>query len=158
MIKEYKAYYKSEIGLIEIKGTRDGISSLNFVEKESMDNFEIPPCLKECVKQLDEYFKGKRKEFSVNLLLQGSNFQKKVWRELIKIPFGETVSYMGIALSIGNKKAVRAVGNAAKRNKIAIIIPCHRVIGSDGSLSGYAGRIWRKKWLLKHERDGSRNF
>lgn len=152
MIKKYKAYYKSEIGLIEINGTEDGILSLDFVG-ESMDNFEIPPCLKECVKQLDEYFKENREEFSVNLLLQGTDFQKKVWRELIKIPFGETTSYMDIAVSIGNKKAARAVGNAAKRNKIAIIIPCHRVIGSDGSLGGYAGGIWRKKWLLKHEKN-----
>ena len=152
MIKKYKAYYKSEIGLIEIKGTEDEILSLNFAE-ESMNNFEIPPCLKECVKQLDEYFRENREEFSVNLLLQGTDFQKKVWRELIKIPFGETTSYMDIAVSIGNKKAARAVGNAAKKNKIAIIIPCHRVIGGDGSLGGYAGGIWRKKWLLEYERD-----
>jgi len=114
MIKEYKAYYKSEIGLIEIKGTEDGILSIDFIEK-SMDNFEIPPCLKECVKQLDEYFRENREEFSVNLLLQGTDFQNKVWRELVKIPFGETASYMDIALSIGNKKAARAVGNANKR-------------------------------------------
>ena len=157
MIKEYKAYYKSEIGLIEIKGTEDGILSIDFIEK-SMDNFEIPPCLKECVKQLDEYFRENREEFSVNLLLQGTDFQNKVWRELVKIPFGETASYMDIAVSMGNKKAARAVGNANRRNKIAIIIPCHRVINNDGSLGGYAGGIWRKKWLLKHERDGSRNL
>jgi len=135
MIKKYKAYYRSEIGLIEIKGIRDGVLSLNFVEKESIGNFETPPYLKECVKQLDEYFKENRKEFSVNLLLQGTDFQKKVWRELIKIPFGETASYMDIAVSIGNKKAARAVGNAAKKNKIAIIIPCHRV--EFGERSGY---------------------
>jgi len=157
MIKEYKAYYKSEIGLIEIKGTEDGILSIDFIEK-FMDNFEIPPCLKECVKQLDEYFRENREEFSVNLLLQGTDFQNKVWRELVKIPFGETASYMDIAVSMGNKKAARAVGNANRKNKIAIIIPCHRVINNDGSLGGYAGGIWRKKWLLKHERDGSRNL
>jgi len=153
MIKKYKAYYKSKIGPIEIGGTEDGILSLDFVKGEFRNNSEIPPCLKECIEQLDEYFRGKRKEFSVNLLPEGTDFQKKVWNELRKIPFGETVSYKDIAISIGNKKATRAVGGAIGKNKIGIIIPCHRVIGSDGSLTGYGGGIWRKKWLLKHERD-----
>jgi methylated-DNA-[protein]-cysteine S-methyltransferase len=153
MIRKYKAYYRSEIGLIEISGTEDGILSLGFVEEESVDNSGISPCLEKCIEQLDEYFRGKRKEFSVNLLSEGTDFQKKVWNELRKIPFGETVSYKDIATSIGNKKATRAVGGAIGKNKIGIIIPCHRVIGSDGNLTGYGGGIWRKKWLLKHERD-----
>ncbi len=153
MTKEYKAYYNSEIGLIKIRGTEEGTLSLDFTEENPKDNFKIPPCLKECVKQLDEYFRGRRKEFSVNLLLQGTDFQRKVWKRLRKIPFGETASYMDVAVSIGNKKAARAVGSACRKNKIAIIIPCHRVIGSEGNLIGYAGGIWRKKWLLKHERD-----
>jgi methylated-DNA-[protein]-cysteine S-methyltransferase len=85
--------------------------------------------------------------------LQGTDFQKKVWRRLIKIPFGKTVSYKDIAVRIGNIRAVRAVGNANNKNSIAIIVPCHRVIGSNGSLVGYGGGLWRKKWLLKHEKN-----
>jgi len=152
MIRKYKAYYKSKIGLIEIGGTEDGILSLGFVQEESVDNSDIPPCLEKCIEQLDEYFRGKRKEFSVDLLLRGTDFQKKVWNELKKILFGKTVSYKDIAISIGDKKAARAVGGAIGKNKIGIIIPCHRVIGSDGRLTGYGGGIWRKKWLLKHEK------
>ena len=152
MMKKYKTYYKSEIGLIEIIGTENGILSVGFVEEKSKNSFEIHRCLEECIEQIDEYFRGKRKEFSVNLQLQGTDFQKEVWSQLMKIPFGETLSYKDVAASIGNEKAVRAVGNANGRNKIAIIIPCHRVIGSNGKLIGYASGVWRKEWLLLHER------
>jgi methylated-DNA-[protein]-cysteine S-methyltransferase len=151
MNKEHKAYYGSEIGLIEIIGTEEGILSLDFLEEGSKGHHEIDPCLEKCVEQLDEYFRGTRREFSLNVILQGTAFQKKVWNQLMKIPFGETVSYKYIASSIGNTKAVRAVGNANGKNRIAIIIPCHRVIGSNGTLVGYASGVWRKEWLLKHE-------
>jgi methylated-DNA-[protein]-cysteine S-methyltransferase len=153
MNKTHKAYYESEIGLIEIIGKEEGILSLDFLEEGSMDNSEIHPCLEKCVEQLDEYFRGTRRDFSVNMILQGTVFQKNVWSQLMKIPFGETVSYKYIASSIGNTKAVRAVGNANGKNRIAIIIPCHRVIGSNGTLVGYASGVWRKEWLLKHESD-----
>lgn len=152
MIKEYKTYYNSEIGLIEIIGTENAIVSVGFVEEKPVNDSEIHPCLEECIGQIDEYFRGKRREFSLSLHLQGTDFQRKVWSQLMKIPFGETSSYKNIAASIGNEKAVRAVGNANARNKIAIIIPCHRVIGSDGKLIGYASGVWRKEWLLSHER------
>jgi len=152
MMKKYKTYYKSEIGLIEIIGTESGILSVHFMEEKSKNSFEIHPCLEECIEQIDEYFRGKRREFSINLQLQGTDFQKKVWSQLMKIPFGETLSYKDVAASIGNEKAVRAVGNANGRNKIAIIIPCHRVIGSNGKLIGYASGVWRKEWLLLHEK------
>jgi len=158
MNKRHRAYYESEIGLIEITGTEDGILSVDFVEDKSVDNPIIPSWLRRCVKQLDEYFKGKRREFSVKLLPEGTDFQKKVWNELIKIPFGETLSYKDMASSIGNIKAVRAVGNANGKNKIGIIIPCHRVIGNNGKLVGYGGGLWRKEWLLKHERSVSPSF
>ena len=151
-MKEFKTYYRSEIGLIEIAGTEDGIHSVNFVEEKSTSTPEIPSCLKECVEQLDEYFKGKRKEFSLKMKLGGTDFQKKVWRELMRIPFGKTVSYKDIAEAIGKKEATRAVGMANNRNPIGIIIPCHRVIGSDGKLVGYGGGLWRKEWLINHER------
>jgi methylated-DNA-[protein]-cysteine S-methyltransferase len=153
MNKTHKAYYGSEIGLIEIIGTEEGILSLDFLEEGSMDNSEIHPCLEKCLEQLDEYFRGTRRDFSLNMILQGTVFQKNVWSQLMKIPFGETVSYKYIASSIGNTKAVRAVGNANGKNRIAIIIPCHRVIGSNGTLVGYASGVWRKEWLLKHESD-----
>jgi len=113
---------------------------------------EIPQCLKDCVRQLDEYFIGKRKEFELELLPQGTPFQMKVWQKLMEIPYGKTASYKDIAEAVDSPKAVRAVGGANNKNKICIIIPCHRVIGSDGSLVGYGGGIWRKEWLLKHEK------
>jgi methylated-DNA-[protein]-cysteine S-methyltransferase len=152
MIKEYKTYYHSEIGLMEIVGTENGIVSVGFVEEKSMHDSGIQPCLEECIEQIDEYFRGKRREFSLDLQLHGTDFQKRVWSQLMKIPFGETASYKDIAASIGNEKAVRAVGNANGKNRISIIIPCHRVIGSNGKLIGYASGVWRKEWLLLHER------
>ncbi len=103
-------------------------------------------------KQLKEYFKGKRKEFTVPLFYHGSEFQKSVWQFLLKIPFGKTVTYMNLAESLGNPKAIRAAANATGSNPLAIIIPCHRVIGSDGDLTGYGGGLERKRWLIDHER------
>lgn len=148
----FKAYYNSEIGLIEVKGTEEAILSVNFVDDKSRGSPDVPPCVKECVEQIDEYFNGKRKKFTIEIQLQGTDFQKKVWKQLMKIPYGKTVSYKDIAASIGNKKAVRAVGGANNKNKIAIIVPCHRVIGSDGDLVGFGGGLWRKEWLLRHEK------
>jgi len=151
MFKEYKTYYNSNIGVLEIIGTQKGILSVSFLEEKSVTNVEIPHCLKECYSQIDDYFKGNRKKFSVKIQLKGTDFQKKVWKQLMKIPFGKTVSYKDIAVSVGNKNAVRAVGNANGKNRVAIIIPCHRVIGIDGELVGFGAGLWRKEWLLKHE-------
>ena len=148
MNEEYKAYYRSEIGLIKIIGTEDGVTFVGFVDEEPKEYPDIHICLKECIEQIDEYFKGKRKKFSVKLQPQGTKFQKQVWNQLMKIPFGETASYTNIAEAVGNRKAVRAVGNANGKNNIVIIIPCHRVIGSDGTLVGYGSGLDRKQWLL----------
>ena len=156
MEKLFKAFYESEPGLIEITAVEKGIISLYFIKKKSnlkSDSKNFPGHLKECIRQLDEFFKGKRMTFDLPLIISGTDFQKKVWNELKKIPFGKTSSYKDIALKAGNVKAVRAVGNANNKNKIAVIIPCHRVIGSDGKLSGYAGGVKIKKWLLEHERN-----
>ncbi|NOZ35204.1 MAG: methylated-DNA--[protein]-cysteine S-methyltransferase [Chlorobi bacterium] len=109
------------------------------------------PLLAEVQTQINEYFQGKRKEFTILLKFSGTEFQKNVWKELLKIPYGKTASYSDIAKKIKNPKAVRAVANANAANKIAIIIPCHRVIGSDGSLTGYAAGLDKKKFLLKIE-------
>lgn len=152
MDKIYTAYYSSPIGTIEVKGTLQGVISLYFIE-ENITSFEIPDCLKECITQLDEYFKGTRANFTLKLHIEGTDFRKKVWNKLIDIPYAETCSYMDIANAIGNKKAVRAVGGANHNNKISVIIPCHRVIGSNGDLTGYGGGLWRKKWLLNHEKE-----
>ena len=143
-------YYKSPIGLIEITASEKGITSLRFTNDKKR-NPKKSKHLSDCVKQLDEYFSCKRKKFSLKLNLRGTEFQKKVWKELSKIPFGKTVAYKDIAVGIGNPKAVRAVGNANNKNNISIIIPCHRVIGSNGNLVGYGGGLWRKKWLIDFE-------
>lgn len=148
----YKAYYPSPLGRIEITGTEDRIVSLNFVETGGTAGKPLPACLKQAVAQIDEYFKGRRKKFSLQLFLQGTPFQQAVWRQLKRIPFGKTASYGDIARAIGNPRACRAVGTANGANPIAIIIPCHRIIGSNGTLTGYGGGLWRKQWLLEHEK------
>jgi len=155
MTKIHKLDYESPIGVIEIIGTHEAISSILFSEKNKIVNFsqpETPPVLAECYNQLDEYFKGARHEFTFPYQFEGTDFQKIVWNALIKIPYAETGSYKDIAVLIKNEKAIRAVGSANGKNKLSIVIPCHRVIGSNGKLTGYAGGLWRKEWLLQHER------
>jgi len=152
MSETHTAFYESEIGFFKVTGSEDGLHELEFTDLKSAPHSEVPACLKECFGQLDEYFKGDRSEFTLKLKPPGTDFQKNVWQELLKIPFGQTTSYLHIATEIGNKKAIRAVGAANGQNRIPIIIPCHRVIGSDGSLIGFGGGIWRKEWLLKHEK------
>jgi methylated-DNA-[protein]-cysteine S-methyltransferase len=107
--------------------------------------------LKECVAQLIEYFDGKRQIFDFRINQCGTVFQQKVWQELENIPFGKTISYLELAKKLGDPKVIRAAASANGKNKLWIVVPCHRVIGSDGSLTGYAGGLWRKKWLLAHE-------
>ena len=147
---DFTGYCPSPIGNLRITGDEKGIISIDFTDEEVQKN-AYHPVLDECLTQLDEYFKGNRKVFSLRIQPFGTEFQKMVWHELYKVPFGQTVSYIEIARRIGDEKAIRAVGNANNKNKIPIIIPCHRIIGHDGSLVGYAGGLWRKKWLLKHE-------
>ena len=147
----FKTYYSSPIGIIEITGNDDGIATVYFVEKNEEQIIKIHPTLKECVYQLDEYFLGIRKEFGLKLNPQGSDFQKKVWNYLLDVPFGKTNSYLDISIKLGDHNATRAVGNANGKNPISIIVPCHRVIGSNGKLTGYSGGMWRKEWLLRHE-------
>ena len=153
MTKEYKTYYQSEIGWLEIIGTEDAVKAVEFIEPEEKEesSAEPPAAIADCVAQLDEYFKGKRQEFSLKLEPEGTEFQKAVWRQLLEVPFGKTVSYLDIAKALGNEKAVRAVGAANGQNPIVIIVPCHRIIGSNGKLTGYGGGLWRKEWLLNHE-------
>ena len=150
-MKIYITHYQSPIGTVEIEGTQEGIVALNFVDRPHTGDDELPGILKGCVKQIDEYFSGRRKTFSLKLSLHGTEFQNSVWHRLVTIPYGQTHSYGEFAAAIGKPAACRAVGNANGKNPISIIVPCHRLIGSDGSLTGYGGGLWRKEWLLKHE-------
>ena len=149
-------YYKTPIGTAKIIGSKNGIQSVSVLDEDfssalEMTKFEVPNCLQNCVNQLGEYFTGKRTDFELKLNPQGTDFQKRVWDELLNIPYNKTKTYLEQSKALGDVKAIRAVASANGKNPIWIIIPCHRVIGSDGSLTGYAGGIWRKKWLLAHE-------
>ncbi|MBC7695131.1 MAG: methylated-DNA--[protein]-cysteine S-methyltransferase [Burkholderiales bacterium] len=145
------SYFESPIGLIQIKSINQKICSVLFVEKETEPFTIDTPLNKECIRQLKEYFAGTRLKFDIPIFQIGTDFQQLVWNELLNTPYGTTLSYGQIARKIGDIKSVRAVGTTNGKNKISIIVPCHRVIGSDGSLTGYAGELWRKEWLLKHE-------
>ena len=123
---------------------------IHFVEEIGLDDDQTE-LLKKTTVQLDEYFSGRRKDFDLPLGQKGSGFQENVWNHLVKIPFGKTISYLQLSKQIGDVKAIRAIASANGRNNLAIVVPCHRVIGSDAKLVGYAGGLWRKKWLLEHE-------
>jgi methylated-DNA-[protein]-cysteine S-methyltransferase len=145
------AYINSPVGILEITASDRGISSLYFMEG-TFPTGKAAGMTKECLDQLKEYFEGKRQLFSLDLDLEGTEFQKKVWKELLNIPFGETISYLELSRRLGDVRAIRAVGNANGKNPVSIIVPCHRVIGSGGKLVGYGGGLWRKRWLLEFER------
>ena len=142
---------KSPLGFTKIVGDDDGIVSITVLNSEEKITDIVPDELEDCAMQLREYFKGVRKQFDLKLNPEGTDFQNKVWKLLEKIPYGKTISYLELSKQLGDVKAIRAVANANGKNPIWIIIPCHRVIGSDGSLTGYAGGLNRKKWLLEHE-------
>jgi methylated-DNA-[protein]-cysteine S-methyltransferase len=150
----YKAYYHSPIGIVEIVSDENSIIALSFVEEAIENNAQaVPKVLQAALQQIDEYFEGRRSVFDLELKAEGTEFQQKVWRSLVEVPYGETACYGDIAKAVGNSKGSRAVGGANNKNKIAIMIPCHRIVGADGSLTGYAGGLWRKEWLLKHEKN-----
>lgn len=146
------AYIETPLGIASISGDEDGITSVS-VTKESSEkpSTKIPVILQDGALQLQEYFQGNRTDFDLKLNPAGTDFQKKVWDELLNIPFGKTTTYLDMAKRLGDPKCIRAAASANGKNPLWIIVPCHRVIGSDGSLTGYAGGLWRKKWLLDHE-------
>lgn len=150
---ETTIYHQSPIGVLKITATDSAIQSIFFVDSDEACKEESQAdILKDCVTQLDEYFAGKRTTFSFPYSFGiGSAFQQSVWEELAKIPFGKTISYKQLALRLGNEKLIRAAGTANGKNPMSIVVPCHRVIGSNGKLVGYAGGLWRKQWLLEHE-------
>ena len=144
------AYIKTPLGIATIIGDENGISVISVADEGEISN-AIPAVLQEAVNQLNDYFKGKRTDFDFTLNPKGTEFQQKVWKGLLEIPFGKTCSYMDLSKKLGDVKAIRAVASANGKNPLWIVVPCHRVIGTDGSLTGYAGGLWRKKWLLEHE-------
>jgi methylated-DNA-[protein]-cysteine S-methyltransferase len=141
---------KTPLGMATITGNENGISVIAIAD-DGVVSEAIPLVLQEVVTQLNDYFEGKRTEFDVLLNPQGTDFQKKVWNGLLQIPYGKTMNYLELSKQLGDVKAIRAVASANGKNPLWIIIPCHRVIGTDGSLTGYAGGLWRKKWLLELE-------
>ena len=150
-MNKYTGYIKVSAGIIKIICSEEYVLSVSFSDiiKENDKGSEV---LDKALKQMNEYFSGKRKKFDLPLYFEGTEFQKSVWNELRKIPYGTTVSYKDIAEGINNEKAVRAVGNANNKNKIMIIVPCHRVIGKNGKLVGFAGGLDKKEFLLEHEK------
>ncbi|WP_134682634.1 methylated-DNA--[protein]-cysteine S-methyltransferase [Brevibacillus migulae] len=158
-MNDWLAYYESPIGRIELCGTGDAVTSVRFLDEEmgrtpAPDTAVLPPdhVSTACIQQLDEYFRGERKAFAIPLAFSGTPFQQGVWQAIADIPFGQTITYRSLAASIGNDRAIRAAGTATGKNRFALFIPCHRVIGSDESLHGYAWGLWRKEWLLEHEK------
>jgi methylated-DNA-[protein]-cysteine S-methyltransferase len=148
----YQLGMETPVGTLVIKGTADFICELNFAAQAVVSDENVPPLLLTCKQQLEEYFAGNREVFDFPISQPGTDFQQTVWKQLVAIPYGRTISYMQLAKEINNPKSIRAVGTTNGKNQLAIVVPCHRVIGSDGSLTGYAGGLWRKKWLLELER------
>jgi methylated-DNA-[protein]-cysteine S-methyltransferase len=144
------SYFKTPLGIAKIVGDENGISVISIADEGTVSE-TVPEVLQDAVSQLNDYFEGKRTDFDFKLNPQGTEFQQKVWNALLEIPFGKTCSYMDLSKKLGDVKAIRAVASANGKNPLWIVVPCHRVIGTDGSLTGYAGGLWRKKWLLEHE-------
>jgi methylated-DNA-[protein]-cysteine S-methyltransferase len=145
-----RAYYSSPVGTLVIESKNDKITVVNFLKSEKAQEISSQ-AISQCIRELDEYFYEGRKFFTVELAPEGSAFQLKVWNELLTIPYGRTISYEALAIRVGDINTVRAVGLANGQNPIAIIVPCHRVIGKNGDLIGYGGGLDNKTWLLQHE-------
>lgn len=148
----FNSYLQTPIGIVEIIADENSVLAVSFkddeIENKSINENEIST---NCKQQLEEYFKAERKSFDTTINFNGTDFQNKVWTELQNISIGKTISYLQLAKNLGDAKCIRAAGTANGKNPFAIIVPCHRVIGNDGKLVGYAGGLWRKQWLLEHE-------
>jgi len=145
------AYIKTPLGVAKIVGDAEGVSAITVLNSDEPLTDVIPESLEDAVYQLNEYFEGARTEFNLTLNPVGTEFQKKVWAALQNIPYGKSKSYLELAKALGDPNATRAAASANARNPLWIVVPCHRVIGTDGSLTGYAGGLQRKQWLLNHE-------
>jgi methylated-DNA-[protein]-cysteine S-methyltransferase len=150
----YFTYYESPIGLLRIGGTETYIAEIIFIDKQEQIKHGEPgisDVIHQCTEQLIEFFQGKRITFNVPIHQDGTDFQKRVWGKLTQINYGRTISYLDLAKQLGDEKVIRAAASTNGKNKISIIVPCHRVIGTNKTLTGYSGGLWRKKWLLQHE-------
>jgi methylated-DNA-[protein]-cysteine S-methyltransferase len=155
METKYTQIYHSPIGVIKIVASELCIEELVFVETDKISTIQLsensPDVIQQCIDELLEYFAGNRRNFSVAINQEGTEFQQRVWKELYEVPFGKNLSYGELAKKMGDPTAVRAAAAANGKNKIAVIVPCHRIVGADRSLVGYAWGKARKKWLLQHE-------
>ena len=150
MVEQYYGYMESPIGWLKITCSDEKLLSIEFTDlgRECSSN----KLVEETICQLQEYFDCQRQVFDLPLAIEGTYFQQEAWNALLKIPYGETISYKEQALNVGNANAARAIGGANNKNKIAIVIPCHRVVGKNGSMVGYAGGLDKKIWLVEHEK------
>lgn len=151
-------YFDSPLGIVRITGDELGVSfisctdiPLNEQRVAIRPDDELADPVRHALEQLTEYFAGTRRTFDFPLSPVGTTFQQAVWRALLTVPFGTTLSYLSLSRQLGDEKAIRAVAAANGRNPLWIVVPCHRIIGTNGSLTGYAGGLWRKQWLLEHE-------
>lgn len=155
MQNSFVHFYHSPIGAIKMVSSEHCIQQLSFVDIHGLEDFDteqiIPAVIHQCMDELIEYFAGNRRSFTVPIDQDGTEFQQKVWKELYEVPYAKTLSYAELAKKLGDPKVIRAAASANGKNKIAIIVPCHRIIGSDKNLTGYAWGLPRKKWLLQHE-------
>jgi len=151
MITEHIHTIDTPIGPLTIIGDENAINTLTFREGLTATHEPLPDTILQCINEIEAYLGGSLQQFTFPIAQPGTVFQQTVWQQLTEIPYGQTISYMQLAKRINNPKSIRAVGTTNGKNRICIAVPCHRVIGSDGSLTGYAGGIWRKKWLLEHE-------
>lgn len=154
-MQQFEHIYTSPIGRIKIVADTDCIQAITFIDDSvstsSNEGIESPAVIHQCIDELIDYFNGSRTQFTVPIHQSGTDFQQKVWKELYEVPYAKTMSYAELAKKLGDTKVIRAAASANGKNKIAIIVPCHRIIGSDSSLTGYAWGVARKKWLLQHE-------
>ncbi|MDN3580301.1 methylated-DNA--[protein]-cysteine S-methyltransferase [Mucilaginibacter flavus] len=145
------AYYRTPIGIVRITQNDEFISGISIRDEEYEIEPPATPLLQMAIDELQEYFDGKRKTFDFPIKQPGTGFQQQVWDELLKIEYGTTTTYLQQSQRMNNPLAIRAIASANGKNNLWVVVPCHRVIGSDGSLTGYAGGLWRKQWLLEHE-------
>jgi methylated-DNA-[protein]-cysteine S-methyltransferase len=148
---EFLFSMETPLGPVHIRSTTGVITAIEFRTEHAARTGAGTALEQQCARELEEYFAGRRNDFTFSVDQPGTEFQKRVWNELTKIPHGRTISYHELAVRLGDPKCIRAAGTANGRNNLAIVVPCHRVIGSDGSLTGYAGGLEKKEWLLRHE-------
>lgn len=155
-MSNFTTYYQSPVGMLRISGTEHYISEISFIDNPdelsgNTGQSNLPVMAIQAIEQLIQYFHGIRREFDLPISQEGTEFQQRVWNELTNIPFGKTLSYQDMARRLGDPKVIRAAASANGKNHVSIVVPCHRVIGSNRDLVGYGGGLWRKKWLLEHE-------